>query len=442
MSLNESILLELVDNYGVNGQVDLTFIRRLYQLRFSRWLNFKGNLRDAVKSITDASSTLDLLQKGFSCFLTRKATPKCSQDAPRALTDDSPILDKTELPWNEAVLTEFISMHGVNGVLDISLLPDLYKRRYNHPLPAPGNVGDAVKRVTDASSTLGLLQRGFSCFLTRKAALVQVSPVLSSRFFGPNSSIGIAPIQNSTMFWNEIVLLELVDSYGVNGQIDSTLIPEIYKMHFHRPVPISGEIVLAIKFITDSSSALDFIQDDNRWFLRRRMSSTQEPLTAMTPMISSSSDKNAKIASLYLEMDASLLSYNQSKTEFTLRISALERELNEERVKAAREAASFQKDYEKLQGVAAQTRELLDQKDAELKSSQIALADRSNDLASLRAQIQKLDKDLSEARNLNIELRDKADNYLRQKEAAEALVLKLQSDIDRMESVMDDFDFL
>jgi len=58
--------------------------------------------------------------------------------------DESPIVNNTELPWNEAVLTESINMHGVNGALDISLLPDLYKRRYSHPLIPLIRMGDAA----------------------------------------------------------------------------------------------------------------------------------------------------------------------------------------------------------------------------------------------------------------------------------------------------------
>jgi len=146
-------------------------------------------------------------------------------------------------------------------------------------------------------------------------------------------------------------------------------------------------------------------------------------------------DQNSKITTLHLEMDAALLAYDKSKTEFTLRISALERELNDERVKASREAAVFQDDYEKLQGVAARTDELLDQKDAELKNTQSILADKSNELALSMTQITKLDRDLSEARKLITELQEESDNYIRQKEAAEAAAVKLKSDIDRMEDL-------
>jgi hypothetical protein len=117
MPLNESILLELLDNYGGwNGQLDFTLIPNLYKSFYSRPLLYTGKLKKVVERITDASPALDLKKRGSQYFLARKAAPiSRPQDVPMSLTGQEPIQNLSNTSSKEKSCQ---TLSDINQLLD------------------------------------------------------------------------------------------------------------------------------------------------------------------------------------------------------------------------------------------------------------------------------------------------------------------------------------
>jgi septal ring factor EnvC (AmiA/AmiB activator) len=131
------------------------------------------------------------------------------------------------------------------------------------------------------------------------------------------------------------------------------------------------------------------------------------------------------------DLDTLINAYEKCKIDHTATVQRIQGDYDDFKTKAQSDIAVFQKDYETLQALAAETEEKYEQQSTELSETKTALDDRTRVLGEMIECQKALEEELKEARNMIAELQDVSDSFNKQNEDYRNRYLSLQLQMEK-----------